>query len=112
MEGLTETIPAVFRLMTNKEVSLPSFSVTSALPSVMNGGKDFSVWSKRDDLLYQTLRAPVEAILGRDGVGLADCAIAESIATVCPLPVILLSILDLIRAIISRRRFSSSNFVS
>ena len=78
VEGLTETIPAVFRLMTSKEVSLPSFSVTSALPSVMNGGKDFSVWSKRDDLLYQTLRAPVEAVLGRDGVGFADCAIAES----------------------------------
>ncbi len=78
VEGLTETIPAVFRLMTNKEVSLPSFSVTSALPSIMNGGKDFSAWSKRDDLLYQTLRIPVEAILGRDGVGLADCAIAES----------------------------------
>ena len=78
VEGLAETIPAVFRLMTNKEVSLPSFSVTSALPSIMNGGKDFSVWSKRDDLLYQTLRIPVEAVLGRDGVGLADCAIAES----------------------------------
>ena len=78
VEGLTETIPAVFRLMTNKEVSLPSFSVTSALPSIMNGGKDFSAWSKRDDLLYQTLRIPVEAILGRDGVGLADCAVAES----------------------------------
>ena len=76
--GLTETIPAVFRLMTSKEVSLPSFSVTSALPSIMNGGKDFSAWSKRDDLLYQTLRSPVETILGRDGVGLADCAIAES----------------------------------
>ena len=78
VEGLTETIPAVFRLMTNKEVSLPSFSVTSALPSIMNGGKDFSAWSKRDDLLYQTLRIPVETILGRDGVGLADCAVAES----------------------------------
>ena len=78
VNGLTETIPAVFRLMTNKEVSLPSFSVTSALPSIMNGGKDFSAWSKRDDLLYQTLRSPVETILGRDGVGLADCAVAES----------------------------------
>lgn len=44
----------------------------------MNGGKDFSEWSKRDDLLYKTLRAPVEAVLGKDGVGLADCAIAES----------------------------------
>ena len=78
VKGLTETIPAVFRLMTNKEVSLPSFSVTSALPSIMNGGKDFSEWSKKDDLLYKTLRLPVEAVLGRDGVGLADCAIAES----------------------------------
>ena len=44
----------------------------------LNGGKDFSPWSKKDDLLYQTLRVPVEAVLGHDGVGLADCAIAES----------------------------------
>ena len=78
VSGLTETIPAVFRLLMNKEVTLPSFSVTSALPSIMNGGKDFSPWSKKDDLLYKTLRLPVEAVLGRDGVGLADCAIVES----------------------------------
>ncbi len=78
VEGLTETIPAVFRLLTNKEVTLPPFSVTSGLPSIMNGGKDFSPWSKKDDLLYQTLRLPVETVLGRDGVGLADCAVAES----------------------------------
>ena len=44
----------------------------------MNGGKDFSPWSKKDDLLYSTIRIPVEAILGKDGVGLPDCAIAES----------------------------------
>ena len=78
VKGLTETIPAVFRLLTNKEVALPSFSVTSALPSIMNGGKDFSEWSKKDDRLYKTLRLPVEAVLGRDSVCLADCAIAES----------------------------------
>ena len=76
--SLTETIPAVFRLLMNKEVSLPPFSVTSALPSIMNGGKDFSDWSKRDDLLYQTLRVPVSAVLGKDGVCLPDCAMAES----------------------------------
>ena len=78
VESLTDTIPAAFRLITNKEVSLPPFSVTSALPSIMNGGKDFSAWSKKDDLLYQTLRVPVEAVLGKDGFGLADTAIAES----------------------------------
>lgn len=78
VDNLTETIPAVFRLMTGKEVNLPPFSVTSALPSIMNGGKDFSPWSKRDDLLYKTVRIPVEAVLGKDGVCLGDCAIAES----------------------------------
>ena len=70
MEGLTETIPAVVRLMTNKEISLPPFSVTSTLPSIMNGGKDFSPWSKKDDLLYNTIRLPVKKLLGADGIGL------------------------------------------
>ena len=74
----TAIIPSAYRLLVNKKVTLPAFSVTSALPSIMNGGKDFSEWSRRDDLLYQTIRVPVEAILGRDGVGLPDCAIAES----------------------------------
>ena len=78
VEGMLETIPAVFRLLTEKELTLSSFSVTSTLPSVMNGGKDFSDWSRKDDLLYRTMRLPVETVLGRDGVGLADCAIAES----------------------------------
>ena len=78
VETLTETFPVVFRLMRSKDVSIPPFSVTSTLPSIMNGGKDFSAWSKKDDLLYQTLRIPVEAVLGKDGFGLADTAIAES----------------------------------
>lgn len=78
VSGLTDTIPAVFRLLRGKEITLPPFSVTSTLPYIMNGGKDFSDWSKKDDMLYQVLRIPVEAVLGKDGVGLADCAIAES----------------------------------
>ena len=77
-ESMLQTFPAVFRLLLRREVTLPPFSVTSNLPSLMNGGKDFSAWSKRDDFLYQTLRIPVETVLGRDGVGLADCALAES----------------------------------
>ncbi|MCI2057369.1 MAG: LuxR C-terminal-related transcriptional regulator [Oscillibacter sp.] len=76
--GLLEVIADVFRVLTDKEIKIPAFSVTSTLPSVMNGGKDFCEWSKRDDLLYATMRRPVEAVLGRDGVGLADCAICES----------------------------------
>ena len=76
--GLVELISSVFHVMTDKEVSVPAFSVTSTLPSIMNGGKDFCDWSKRDDLLYATMRMPVVTVLGRDGVGLPDCAICES----------------------------------
>lgn len=77
-EGVLESITTAFRLMLAKEIELPPFSVTSLMPSVMNGGKDFSDWSKKDDLLYATMRKPVESVLGKDGLGLADCAIAES----------------------------------
>jgi LuxR family maltose regulon positive regulatory protein len=77
-KGLLEIITSVFSVLTAKEMHLPTFSVTSSLPSVLNGGKDFSDWTKRDDWLYATMRAPVEAVLGRDGVGLADCALCES----------------------------------
>ena len=75
---MIETFPAVFRLMINKEITLPPFSVTSNLPSLMNGGKDFAEWSKKDDLLYRTLRVPVETVLKKDGIAFADCALAES----------------------------------
>ncbi|BAK97802.1 putative LuxR family transcriptional regulator [Oscillibacter valericigenes Sjm18-20] len=75
---LIEVIGSVFRVMTDKQLKVPAFSVTSMLPSIMNGGKDFCEWSKKDDLLYATMRKPVETVLGRDGVGLADCAVCES----------------------------------
>lgn len=55
-----------------------SFSVTSGLPSIMNGGRDFSEWSRHDWMLYKTLAKPVARVLGRDGVGLPLCAITES----------------------------------
>lgn len=52
VEGMIDLFPKAFRLLTDREVRLPPFSVTSTMPSLMNGGKDFSPWSKRDDLLY------------------------------------------------------------
>ena len=76
--GMVDTIMSAFKLMTNKEISVPPLSVTSTLPSIMNGGKDFSEWSKTDDFLYATVRLPVTAVLGKDGVGLPECAVAES----------------------------------
>lgn len=77
-KGIAENIGSYFRILTDKSLQTPAFSVTSMLPSLMNGGKDFSEWSKHDDLLYKTIRKPMEAILGKDGIGFADCAICES----------------------------------
>lgn len=77
-KNLIEILTNTYKTMRDKDMIMPSFSVTSCMPSIMNGGKDFCEWSKIDDLLYKTMRTPVEAVLGRDGIGLADCAICES----------------------------------
>lgn len=78
VRDLAKNVAAIFALVRSCDIDLDTMSVTNAQPSVMNGGKDFSVWSKRDDLLYKTIRVPLEGILGRDGVALGDCAITES----------------------------------
>lgn len=75
---LIDVVVNAFRLITDKKIKIPQFSVTSTLPSIMNGGKDFCEWSKKDEFLYTTLRKPLEVVLGRDGVGLADCGVCES----------------------------------
>jgi LuxR family maltose regulon positive regulatory protein len=56
-----------------------SFSVTSGLPSILNGGRDFSSWVSRDRLLYKTMAKPIVSLLGKDGVGLPLCALSESL---------------------------------
>ena len=78
IKDLAQTIPTVCRLLTQKELTLPPLGVTACLPSILNGGKDFSDWTKADNAIFRTLCAPAVAILGKDGVGLADCAAAES----------------------------------
>lgn len=77
-ESLSDILPSVFRRISSRDLSLPPVSVTSALPSIINGGKDLSLWVGRNDALYQLLHHTTETVFGRDGVGLADCALAES----------------------------------
>lgn len=49
VEKAVDLFPVIFRRLADKEISLSPFSVTSTLPSLMNGGKDFSLWSRKDD---------------------------------------------------------------
>ncbi|MCF0151318.1 MAG: helix-turn-helix transcriptional regulator, partial [Firmicutes bacterium] len=75
---LIPMIPKLFDLVSAKDIEFDPMAVTGNLPSVMNGGKDYSAWSGQDKLLAQTIGHALESVLGKEGVGLIDCAVAES----------------------------------
>lgn len=66
-------------LLMNRNITLPEFSVTSNLPSQMNGGKDFCEWSRRDKELAKSIGKILEFTLGKYGKGLVNLALAESL---------------------------------
>lgn len=76
MVGIMKAIPS---LLLDKGLQLPEFSVTSNLPSTMNGGKDFCHWSPYDRQLAASIGGLVERILGRGGKGLVKAALGESL---------------------------------
>ncbi|MDD3369199.1 MAG: LuxR C-terminal-related transcriptional regulator [Lachnospiraceae bacterium] len=78
INGIIDIIKSVPRLLFDKGISLPEFSVTSNLPSVMNGGKDFCQWSKKDRELAASIGKVLSRVLGRYGKGLVEIALAES----------------------------------
>ena len=75
---MSDTLKSVARLCIDRSISMPEFSVTSNIPSVMNGGKDFCDWSRIDKELAKVMRKPIEIVLGEFGVGLVNIALAES----------------------------------
>ncbi|NBI18967.1 hypothetical protein D1841_15690 [Neglecta sp. X4] len=73
-----EVMKRIPALLFDKGNKLPEFSVTSNLPSTMNGGKDFCHWSPNDTVLAKTVGPLVERVLGRYGKGLTKAALGES----------------------------------
>lgn len=59
--GIGEILLALFRQ--DGRPRLPEFSVTSNLPSVLRGGKDFSQWVPKDREMYRLLALPVKVLL-------------------------------------------------
>lgn len=76
--NLTDILKHAGTLLKERGAALPEFSVTSNLPSMMNGGKDFCEWSKRDKELASSIGKAVEFVLGKYGKGLVSLALAES----------------------------------
>lgn len=59
VETLAEAFPKISRMVRRKELVLRSFSATSGLPSIVNGGKDFSDWCTKDDQMFKTMSGPL-----------------------------------------------------
>ena len=78
-KGLIEIMQSIPALLLDQGNRLPEFSVTSNLPSTMNGGKDFCSWSPIDTKLAAAMGPLVERILGRYGKGLVNAALGESL---------------------------------
>lgn len=76
--NLLQNLPSVLKQLSENDLVLPEMSVTSNLPSVLHGGKDFSHLIVNDQKAYDELREPVEKLLGRYGVGIGDIALTES----------------------------------
>lgn len=75
---IEDLLKHVYTLLKDGKTILPEFSVTSNLPSIMNGGKDFCEWSRRDKELAAGIGKIVEFVLGKYGKGLVSLALAES----------------------------------
>ena len=75
---MTDLLKHAGVLLTERKTVLPEFSVTSNLPSMMNGGKDFCEWSRRDRELAKSIGKIVPLVLGKYGKGLVNLALAES----------------------------------
>ena len=76
--NIADLIKKSAALLMNREISLPEFSITSNAPTMMNGGKDFCEWSRRDKELANTLGKIIPLVFGKAGEGLVELALAES----------------------------------
>lgn len=77
--GSLDLMRAVPNLLFAKGIQLPEFSVTSNLPSTMNGGKDYSEWSKKDREIAATFGKVVSLVMGKYGKGMVNICLAESL---------------------------------
>ena len=77
-KNMLSLFKSVSTLVTNREIVLPEFSVTSNMPSMMNGGKDFCEWSKSDKEIELGVGKLASLVLGKYGAGFSELALAES----------------------------------
>ncbi len=78
ISSIQEILNMLFQSIKRRGIKMTQLSISSSLPTVLNGGRDFSEWVKIDDIIYKTMKAPVEHVLKSQGVGLLTCGYCES----------------------------------
>ena len=66
-------------LIHSNTLHLQTMSITGNMPSMMNGGKDFCEWSKKDVFLYKTMKNAMYTVLGKSSHGFAEIGLGESL---------------------------------
>lgn len=77
-KNLLNIIKGIPSVLFDKGITLQEFSITSNMPSTMNGGLDFCSWSKKDTEIAKTLGSIVERLLGKYGKGIVSAGLGES----------------------------------
>ncbi len=77
-QNVIELLKMASAVLKNRNSLLPEMSLTNNQPSMMDGGKDFSEWSKRDTFLAKSIGKMAELVSGDYGKGLINLALAES----------------------------------
>ena len=67
------------QLLGKREVVMTEFTITSNLPSILNGGKDFSDWTKKDRELAGSIGKILEVVFGKHGKSMVNLGLAESL---------------------------------
>lgn len=62
----------------DKSITVPEWALTCNGPTIMNGGKDFCEWSKKDVEIYKALEIPFRRIFGKSSAGMPELSLAES----------------------------------
>lgn len=65
-------------MVIDRSVIVPEWALTCNAPTIMNGGRDFCEWSKRDTEIYSALEIPFRRIFGKSSAGMPDLSLAES----------------------------------
>ena len=77
--NILTTIKNQYMLTKEKSLSFPELSVTSNIPSLINGGKDLCELTKNDREIVKAAGKIITAFLGSNGKGLINIALAESL---------------------------------